>query len=270
MANKQILITNDDGINSPGLLSAARALAPLGDIHIVAPREQYSGAGRSLPLASDGIILKQELHINGKPHIGYAVGGSPAQSVLFGVLEILDVKPDIIVSGINYGENVGSGITISGTIGAALEAAAMGIQAIAVSLETDREHHHSLSEDVDFSTAAFFTQLFSYIVLENRFPNDVDLLKIDIPCDATIDTPWRITKVSRNRYYYPTPPKRLNIEEPGILGYEATNDLDSEEENTDVYALQAQRVVSVSPISLDMTSRVKFEDLQQLLEKHKK
>ena len=267
MTKKQILITNDDGIKSPGLLAAARSLVSLGDIHIVAPREQYSGAGRSLPLSSDGIIQKQELHINGRTHIGYAVGGSPAQSVLFGVLEILDKKPDLIVSGINYGENVGSGITISGTIGAALEAAAMGIQAIAVSLETNREHHHSLSEEVDFSAAAHFTQMFSKIVLDNRFPEDVDILKIDIPCDATVDTPWRITKVSRNRYFYPTPPERLSWEEPGILGYQATDNFDGEEENTDVYALQAQRVVSVSPISLDMTSRTNFEDLQQLLEK---
>ena len=75
----------------------------------------------------------------------YAVGGTPAQAVLHGVLEIIPHKPDIVVSGINYGENVGLGITISGTVGAAMEAASMGILALAVSLQTATKSHLSLS-----------------------------------------------------------------------------------------------------------------------------
>lgn len=265
MTQKQILLTNDDGINSYGLLAAARALSQLGVVHIAAPREQYSAAGRSLPLSSDGIIQSREINLNGKTSTAYAVGGSPAQTVLFALLEILPVTPDLLVSGINYGENIGSGITVSGTVGAALEAAAMGIPALAVSLETDREHHLSLSDEVDFSAAAHFTTLFSQMMLENNFPPDVDALKVDIPCDATPKTPWKITRVSRNRYYYPTVTKRESWNEPVILGYQEIPDVDKDTQDTDIYALQTERLVSVSPISIDMTSRIDLGQFEKLL-----
>src|SRR5512139_3571054 len=161
----QILLTNDDGIQSPGLWAAAGALSELGYVHVVAPREQSSGAGRSLPGASDGIIRPQPLLVNGKTWEVYAVGGTPAQSVLYAVLEILPEPPALVVSGINYGENVGTGVTISGTVGAALEAASLGIPALAISLQTDVEHHLTNSEAVDFSTAAYFTSYFARLIL---------------------------------------------------------------------------------------------------------
>jgi 5'-nucleotidase len=267
MKQKQILLTNDDGIDSYGLLAAARALSPLGEVHIAAPREQYSAAGRSLPLASDGIIQPREINLNGKTKTAYAVGGSPAQTVLFALLEILPVTPDLLVSGINYGENIGSGITVSGTVGAALEASAMGIPSLAISLETDPQHHLSLSDEVDFSTAAHFTNLFSEMMLKDRFPTDVDILKVDIPCNATPETPWKITRVSRNRYYYPTVPKRESWNDPVVLGYEAIPNVDIDTQDTDVYALQTERLVSVSPISLDMTSRIDLSQFEKLLQK---
>jgi 5'-nucleotidase len=120
---KHILLTNDDGIESPGLWAAANALRPLGTVHVVAPREQHSGAGRSMPVTSDGIIHERIIHINGYEWKAYAVGGSPAQTVEHAILEILSFKPQVIISGINFGENLGVGITASGTIGAALEGA---------------------------------------------------------------------------------------------------------------------------------------------------
>ena len=80
----------------------------------------------------------------------HAVGGSPAQAVLHGLLEIMPVQPDLVVSGINYGENVGSGITVSGTVGAAMEGASQGVPSLAVSLETDAEHHLTYSTEVRF------------------------------------------------------------------------------------------------------------------------
>jgi len=78
----------------------------------------------------------EQVCVNGKNWTVHAVGGTPAQAVLHAVLEILPRKPDLVVSGINYGENVGSGVTVSGTVGAALDAAGLGIPALAVSLET--------------------------------------------------------------------------------------------------------------------------------------
>ena len=112
----QILLTNDDGIQSPGLWAAAGALSELGYVHVVAPRDQFSGAGRSLPSTSDGIITPQPMQVNGKLWTVYSVGGTPAQAILHAICEILPERPDLVVSGINYGENLGVGITVSGTV----------------------------------------------------------------------------------------------------------------------------------------------------------
>ena len=111
----QILLTNDDGIRSPGLWAAAEALQDLGFVTVVAPREQQSGIGRGFPTASDGIIDQRPVTVGGKSWKVYAIGGSPAQAVQHAILEILPEKPDLVVAGINYGENVGSGVTVGGS-----------------------------------------------------------------------------------------------------------------------------------------------------------
>jgi 5'-nucleotidase len=261
----QILLTNDDGIHSPGLWAAAGALSELGFVHVVAPREQSSGVGRSLPGSSDGIIKPQALTVNGKSWQVYAVGGTPAQAVLHALLEILPEPPALVVSGINYGENVGSGVTVSGTVGAALEAASLGFPALAVSLQTDVEHHLTNSDQVDFSTAAYFTAHFARLILEKTFPPDVDLLKIEVPASATPQTPWEVTRVSRKRYYIPLPHPRSSWDEPGPLGYRLDTDLDNDRPDTDVYAIQVKHVVSVTPMSLDLTSRVELGEVERTL-----
>jgi 5'-nucleotidase len=260
-----ILLTNDDGIDSPGLWSAARALASLGEVVVAAPRQQYSGAGRSLPSFSDGIIEVRTIELDGRPWKAYAVGGSPAQAVLHGILEILPRHPDLVVVGINYGENVGSGVTISGTVGAALQAAAMGARALAISLETDVAHHHSISEKVDFSVAATFTLRFSQMILHGEFPADVHLLKVDIPANATPTTPWRVTRQSLTTYFIASAPRRTAWDKPEHIGYELSVDLEKEPPDTDVYALRAQRMISITPLSLDLTSRVDPGELERNL-----
>jgi 5'-nucleotidase len=265
MKRAQILLTNDDGIHSPGLWAAAGALSELGFVHVVAPREQSSGAGRSLPGSSDGIIRPQALTVNNKDWQIYAVGGTPAQSVLHALLEILPEPPALVVSGINYGENVGSGVTVSGTVGAALEAASLGFPALAVSLQTDVQHHLTNSDLVDFSTAAHFTSYFARLILERTFPPDVDVLKVEIPASATPQTPWEVTRLSRKRYYAPLPHPRSTWEEPGPLGYTLETDLQDDRPDTDVYAIQVKQVVSVTPMSLDLTSRVPLVEFEHLL-----
>src|SRR5512147_1061664 len=228
MKKPQILLTNDDGIRSPGLWAAAAALSELGYVTVTAPREQSSGAGRSLPNTSDGIIAEEQVQVNGQIWSVFAVGGSPAQSVLHGVLEVLKFKPDLVVSGINYGENVASGVTISGTVGAAMEAASLGIPAMAVSLEADAKYHLSYSDEVDFSTAAHFTAKIACLLLDRKLLQDVSLLKVDVPSDATKDTPWQLTRVSRQRYYEPIPPERASWAERAFIGYREAGEFDSE------------------------------------------
>ena len=261
----QILLTNDDGILSPGLWAAAASLSKLGFVTVTAPREQSSGAGRSLPNSSDGIIEEQRVQVNGQEWTVFSIGGTPAQTVLHGVLEVMKRKPDLVVSGINYGENVATGVTISGTVGAALEAASLDIPAIAVSLEAEAQYHLTYTEEISFLVAAEFASRFARLLLQKKFPRDVDLLKVDIPSDATVDTPWQITRVSRQRYYEPLAPSRAAWSERGIIGYREAGDFEREPQDTDVYVLRKKRMVSVTPLSLDLTSRVDFAELDRLL-----
>jgi 5'-nucleotidase len=261
----QILLTNDDGIQSPGLWAAAGALSELGYVHVVAPRDQFSGAGRSLPSTSDGIITPQQMQVNGKLWTVYSVGGTPAQAILHAICEILPERPDLVVSGINYGENVGVGITASGTVGAAMEGAGNGIPALAVSLETDESDHLSYSTTIDFTAAAHFTAKFGRMLLEQRMPDDVDLLNVDVPCDATPQTPWEVTRLSRQAYFFPIKPQRSSWDQPERVGYKRVNELSSEGLGSDVYALRVKRVVTVTPVSLDLTSRVNLRDFEQQL-----
>ena len=261
----QILLTNDDGIQSPGLWAAAEALSELGFVNVVAPRLQSSGAGRSLPNSSDGKIAPQTLRVHDKDWTVYGVGGTPAQAVLHGVLEIIGTRPALVVSGINYGENVGSGVTVSGTVGAALEAASLGIPAIAVSLQVPTSYHLSYSRQVDFSTAAYFTRFFGERMLANHLPADVDVLKVDVPNNATPQTPWQVTRQAKVRYYQPVPPQRKSWEEPGSVGYEMDQDFNLVPEGTDVYSMMVQQVVSVTPLSIDLTSRTGLDALDRIL-----
>jgi len=105
---KLILLTNDDGIQSPGLRAAAEALSQIGWVTVVAPLNQWSGAGRSMHL-NNGVIHVLSHQIGGDHWEVYAVEGTPAQSVQHGVLELVPRQPDLVVAGINYGENVGTG-----------------------------------------------------------------------------------------------------------------------------------------------------------------
>ena len=261
----QILLTNDDGIRSPGLWSAASALSELGFVQVVAPRDQFSGAGRSLPSTSDGTINIETVRIDGKEWQVYSVGGSPAQAVMHGVLEISSQKPDLIVSGINYGENIGEGITASGTVGAALQGAAMGIPALAVSLETDTEHHLSYSDEINFSCAAHITKKFARLLLNSSLPSDVHVLKLDIPAEADLDTPWQVTRLAMENYFENIAERQRDWTVPGGIGYRRRLDMEGLAPGTDMHAIVTKHVISVVPLSLDMTSRVDLAAFEQQL-----
>lgn len=270
----QILLTNDDGIRSDGLWAAAEALSELGFVTVAAPREQHSGSGRSMPRGSDGVLREEEVSVHGVTWKVYAVGGSPAQTVQHGILELMPRPPDLVVSGINHGENLTVDITVSGTIGAALEGAALGVPALAVSLEMPK-HAHLSPTDADFSAAAYFTAKFARILLKgDPWPDgrdrqfaDVDVLKVDVPSEATPETEWRITRLSRSQYYVPVAPEREHLTEPVRVDFEIRVDQDRLEEDSDVYAVRVARAVSVTPLSLDMTSRINLAELDRQLRK---
>jgi 5'-nucleotidase len=264
---KQILLTNDDGIRSPGLWAAAAALAPLGFVTVAAPREQSSGAGRSMPGRSEGRIYIEEVMVAGQNWKAYAVDGTPAQAVQHSLVELMPRYPDLIVAGINYGENVGSGVTISGTIGATLEGASFGIPGLAVSLQTDPRFHLSHSTDIDFAAAAHFTQVFARLLLSKGRLADVDVLKVEVPEGATPATAWRVTRLSRTRYYLPQKPVRANLGDKTNIAYRRQVEPDRLEPDSDVRAL-VDGVVSVTPLSLDITSRVDLPSITALFEQN--
>jgi 5'/3'-nucleotidase len=262
-----ILFTNDDGIESPGLWAVVEAFKGVGELLVVAPREQQSGMGRSMPVHSEGRIYPYDVPIDCGDCIAYAVDGTPAQAVQHGVMELASRQPSLIVSGINYGENTGNSVTISGTVGAAIEAASLGIPAIAVSQQTSKDLHLSYSNEVDFSIAAKITcQFGAWLIEHSALPDDVDLLKIDVPSDAKDDTEWRMTRLSRRRVYWPTRPERVSLNHIGQIGYHYNIDPSKAEPDSDVYAILVDKVISVTPISLDMTSRTDMFRLRQIIE----
>ncbi len=255
-----ILLTNDDGIRSPGLWAAAEALSAVGYVTVAAPREQSTGMGRSMPTTSDGAIHQEQVSVGGKTWTVYAVGGTPAQAVQHAIFELTPRKPDLVVAGINYGENLTTGISVSGTVGAAMEGAVFGIPSLAVSQETDSSYFLSYSKEIDFGPAGYFTAYFARLLLAWPGAPDVHVLDVNVPLGATPQTPWRITRLSHRKYYVPIAPQRERLDQPGTVGYKVSMP-EGVEEDSDVHALRLDRLVSVTPLSLDSTSRVDRADL---------
>ncbi|MEK7709400.1 MAG: 5'/3'-nucleotidase SurE, partial [candidate division NC10 bacterium] len=127
MSTPLVLVTNDDGINAPGLAALAEALAPLGDVYVVAPEREQSTVGHAL-------TLHRPLRVDRLAERRFAVNGTPSDCVNLAVLGLLPAEPTLVVSGINHGSNLGDDVTYSGTVSAAMEGTLLGIPSIAVSL----------------------------------------------------------------------------------------------------------------------------------------
>jgi 5'-nucleotidase len=267
MSRPLILVTNDDGIESPGLAAAAAALDPLGDLLVVAPTVQQTSMSRSRSYQgmNDGRLFRRTVRYGSQSWEGVAANASPALTVEHALLEIAPRRPALVVSGINYGENIGTCVTVSGTIGAALEAAEHGIPSLAVSLELLEPDYHTHDRSVDFGAALHFVRLFAARALAHPLPPDVDVLKIEVPASATPETPWRVTRQDRLVYYRPRLLERPDpFNGPGRVQHQPSRGAYTGED-TDAYA-QAQGWVSVTPLSLDLTSRVALEALRRGLE----
>jgi 5'-nucleotidase len=228
-----------------------------------------------MPPGPEGHISPYPLEVAGYPVMAYQVDATPALAVLHAWVELAHRRPALLISGINYGENMGTDVTISGTVGAALQGAVMGIPALATSLQTPKETHTNPSDDVDFTAAVHFTRLFARLLLATPLPFDVQLLKLDVPSDATPETPWRLTRVSRHAYFITVPPQTDDVTEPAVsplpgrvggeLDYEPLAHPERTEPDSDIYALAVDRVVSVAPMSIDLTSRVDRGQMEALL-----
>jgi 5'-nucleotidase len=258
-----ILVTNDDGIDSLGLWAAAEALLPLGEVLVVAPDRQWSGGGRSMPPYVTGHIEQASREVNGQHVTAYAVDASPALAVQHAVVELAPRPPALVVSGINFGLNLGTEVTISGTVGAALEGSAFDIPSIAVSLEMDPAYHLAGDDNADYAAAMAYTQLFAWYQLIDVPTYDVHALNINVPADATPHTPWRLTRLARRRFFVPRAPDRAKGE--GRPGYRPLDDTSQVELDSDIWTVRMDRIVSVTPISLDLTARVDFSRARSYL-----
>ena len=250
-----ILVTNDDGIGSPGLRAAVEAVLPLGNVIVVAPSRQQTSAGRSFRGDITASLQPVEFLVNGIAVRAYHCECTPARAILhaFDVL-FIGKKPDLLVSGINYGENLGTNSTISGTIGAALQAATHGVQGLAVSLQTEIGNHRNNAE-LEWGIARHFCREFAKLILEMKLPAVVVVLNVNVPTSGTVNTRWKVTRLSRQGYFgnriaEPTPTSRIGV---AVCHY--AYDTATLEPDSDILAV-CNGLVSVTPVSMDLTSRV--------------
>lgn len=253
-----ILITNDDGIYSPGLHALAEVGLALGDIVICAPLEQQTSMSRAKPrLQNNGIIHEVELMLAGRPHIGYTVNTTPALCVVHGVQELADRNVDLCLSGINYGENLGYSFTSSGTLGACMEAQGFGIPGIAVSLETPTTLNHTRDyEPMDWRMSQYFTLQLAKRILEKGLPAGVGMLNLNVPLEATEATPVRWTRHSELNYYQWFEQDRArNRSQPYRLRTDKVLEQNFEQDS-DAYALAVESAVSVTALARNITACV--------------
>jgi len=244
-----ILVTNDDGVNSPGLISLFNAMKELGDAHIVAPDRERSAASRSLTMHRP--LKVEELKKN-----VFSVNGTPTDCVAIGINKILKEKPSLVVSGINKGANLGDDISYSGTVSAAMESTIMGIPSLAISLVIDKPLKKG---PLYFETASRIAADIARYVLGKSLPYDT-LLNINVP-NVKMDTLKGMQFTRQGKRVYDNAVHDI-LDPNGNPHYWIGGGEPSWEEgnNTDIQAVQ-NGYVSITPIHLDLTN---YEALQSL------
>jgi 5'-nucleotidase len=250
-----ILLTNDDGFGSPGLHAAAEAVAGLGELLLVAPATQQTAMSRAFVTDPGAGVIKQvDLQIAGRTVPGYAITGSPVMAVTHAVLELARRPIALCVSGINYGENIGGAIGVSGTVGAAFEADAHGIPAIAAAITAQTSEWRTFGA-VDWTAARHFTRVLAQQVLADGMPAGVSVLNLNVPRSATTRTELRKTVQGRQPYYArrrPDPPRLLD--QPYQFAVDVVIDPAALEPGTDIHAIVCDQVASVTPLTWQQTA----------------
>ncbi len=242
----KILVTNDDGVHAPGIVALAEALRQLGEVAVVAPDRERSAVGHALTLHHPLRVFDL------RPGV-FAIDGTPTDCVNLGIHTLLSFKPDLVVSGINRGGNLGDDVTYSGTVSAAMEATLMGIPAFAISLVTAGNGDH-------FTAAAAFAVKLAGVISAKGLPADtfLNVNVPDLPADQLL--PPLITSQGKRRYEGSIVEK---VDPRGRSYYWIGNG----EQNfhnivgSDYHAVSHNHV-SITPLHLDLTNYASFGALQ--------
>jgi 5'-nucleotidase len=242
-----IVVTNDEGIHAPGLRALVDALGEIGTVTVVAPNQERSAAAQSL-------TLRQPIYCDQIAEREYAIEGTPADAMILAFHSLLKEKPDLVVSGINRGGNLGENIYYSGTVGAAMEGALNQVPAIAVSVAYRKR-------DFDYAPAAAFTRTLAPLILREGLPHGV-LLNVNVP------QPWtgavrftrQSSKITRNVLQPGTDPRGRRyfwLHEQQLV--------DGIEPDTDMAAIR-DGAISITPLVLDHTHTASLNHLSHWVE----
>ena len=264
----KVLLTNDDGIGAAGLHAARRALLGIEglEVHVIAPDSNRSATARSITTRSP-LSVKEVEFDDGTS--GFATDGTPVDCVRFADLGLVGEKPDLIVSGINHGSNLGDDVTYSGTVAAAFEGIVLGLPAIAISQQSEgMEMDFRLGRSFDFATAATFLAALVRRVVEQPIPEGT---LINVNCPGGEVSGVEVTHLGKR--LYDDELKLVDEDEVEgrrryrIYGFEPSHE---DEEGSDLSAIANGRI-SVTPVHFDLTDRGGIEalrdwDLVQMLD----
>ena len=248
-----ILVTNDDGVQAPGLLALAQQMRKLGKVTVFAPDKNWSASGHVKTMERP-LRVRETVLADDSP--AYTSDGAPSDCVALPFLGLVAEKIDLVVSGINPNENIGHDVTYSGTVTAAMEAVIWGVNGIAISLESGENNHGLL----DYSTAAAVGRIVAKRVLEDGLPKGV-LLNVNVPYLKEAELKGYAITRQGLRVYRDALDKRIDPRGKPYywIGGEAPTGVD--EPGTDFGALRAG-YVSITPLQLDLTAREAVETLR--------
>jgi 5'-nucleotidase len=232
----RILVTNDDGIEAPGLWAVAKELQKVGQVTVVAPQWEQSGVGSSVNLRQAVKVSKVKLQL--KDVEAYSVEGTPADCVIIAINSLFPGEINVVVSGINRGPNIGHDIFVSGTVGAALQGYLHGIPSLAISLNA--------YEDLHFELAAKLATLLVAELQQGILPHEL-LLNVNLPNLPPGEIGGiEITTLSRRSYS-----DTVQQVEGGHYRIIRAMEVNSEHSGSDIWALQRNKI-SITPLSFDL------------------
>ena len=243
-----ILVANDDGIRAEGIQALQKALASLGEVWVVAPDREQSAASHSLslhkPLRAEEVGLRQ-----------YAVDGTPTDCVNLAINGILPVRPDLVVSGINHGANLGDDVTYSGTVSAAMEGTLLGVPSFAMSLAMSDGKQ-------DFEWAAAFAARLARSILDRGLPRDT-LLNVNVPALPRAEMHGYVVTRQGKRLYRDAIVEKLDPRGKKYywIGGDEMGFVPAE--GTDFNAVQSGHI-SVTPLHLDLTNYASIAEVNEL------